>query len=171
MVAVWVLVTAAAVAVNDALDEPEDTVTDAGTVRAVLLLLRFTPKLPLAALLSVTVQFDDPEPVNDDGEQPRLLRAADVCRVSDEVRVTPLSDAVIVAVESLLKLETAAVKLAVVAAALTVTLAGTLTTVELSLNVTDSPPAGAAAVNVTVQLDEPAALNVAGVQLRMFNCA
>ena len=171
MVAVWALVTADAVALKAALDEPEDRVTDAGTDSAVLLLLKVTTKLPLAALVKVAVQVDDPGPVIDEGEQLRPLNAAGVCRLSDEVRISSFSVAVIMTVESLLKLETVAVKLAEVAPWLTATLAGTLTTVELSVSVTETPPDGAPTVNVTVHVDEPAPLNVDGEQLRPLNCA
>ena len=50
-VAVCALVTAEAVAANVVLDDPEETVTDAGTLSAVLLLFRFITRLPLAALV------------------------------------------------------------------------------------------------------------------------
>src|ERR1700677_57847 len=51
-----------------------------------------------------------------------------------------------------------AVKLAVVAPAATVTLAGTLTTESLLVRLTAKPPLAAGVFNVTVQLSVPAAL-------------
>jgi hypothetical protein len=38
-------------------------------------------------------------------------------------------------------------------------------------NVTADPPAGAAAVKLTVQLEVPGAFTVAGEQLRLLGCA
>jgi hypothetical protein len=52
--------------------------------------------------------------------------------------------------------ETVAVKLAVVAPAVTVTLAGTTTAALLLATLTANPPLGAAAFSVTVQLSVPA---------------
>jgi hypothetical protein len=64
MVAVCAVLTEAAVAVKDALVEPAATVTDAGTVTALLLLASVTLAPPLgAAALRVTVQASVPEPV------------------------------------------------------------------------------------------------------------
>jgi len=62
--------------------------------------------------------------------------------------------------------ETVAVKLAVVAPAATVTLAGTVTALLLLARLTVNPPVGAAALNVTVQLSVPAPVNDPLVQLR-----
>ena len=65
-VTVCALLTAVTVAEKVALEEPEATVTDAGTVTAELLLARFTAKLPLAAAaFSVTEQLSVPAPVID----------------------------------------------------------------------------------------------------------
>jgi len=65
-VAVSVVLTAEAVAVNPALVAPDATVTDAGTATALVLLARLTaiPPEP-AALASVTVQASVPAPVSD----------------------------------------------------------------------------------------------------------
>src|ERR1035438_7196325 len=63
-VAVWVVVTAATVAVNPAVVAPAATVTEAGTVTEELLLLSVTACPPAgAAALSVTVHGSLPAPV------------------------------------------------------------------------------------------------------------
>jgi hypothetical protein len=64
-----------------------------------------------------------------------------------------------------------AVKLAVVAPAATVKLAGTVTEALLLERVTAMPPVGAAAFSVTVQLSVPAPEMDAFVQLRALNAA
>jgi hypothetical protein len=68
-------------------------------------------------------------------------------------------------------LPTVAVKEALVNPAPTLTLAGTVILALLLDNVTVDPPAGAAAVKVTVQLEVPGAFTVAGEQLRLLGCA
>ena len=50
------------------------------------------------------------------------------------------------------------------------TLAGTVTLALLLVIVTVEPPAGAAAVRVTVQVDAPGAFTVAGEQLKLEGC-
>lgn len=63
-VAVWVVVTAVTVAEKAPLVDPAGTVTDAGTVTALLLLARVTANPPAgAAALSVTVQASVPAAV------------------------------------------------------------------------------------------------------------
>ena len=64
-----------------------------------------------------------------------------------------------------------AVKVWVVAPAATVTLAGTVTFVLLSVSVTAKPPVAADCVSVTVQVELPGAFTVAGLQLSELNCA
>jgi hypothetical protein len=66
---------------------------------------------------------------------------------------------------------TVAVKVALVTPAPTVTLAGTPTLAFPLVSPTARPPAGAARDNVTVQVDVPGALTVAGPQLSPLNCA
>jgi hypothetical protein len=66
MVALSVVVTAEAVAVKAAVVAPLATVTDAGTITALLLLLRFTGRPPLlAAEVRVTVQASVVAPVSE----------------------------------------------------------------------------------------------------------
>lgn len=75
-IAVWVVVTAATVAVNPVEVAPAGTVTDAGTVTALLLLVRFTISPPgPAAAVSITVQAPLPAPVNELVAQLRALSA------------------------------------------------------------------------------------------------
>jgi hypothetical protein len=65
-VTVCAVLTVLTVAVNVALFDPDATVTDAGTVTAVLLLARLMAKPPVAAAaFNVTVQLSVPAPVND----------------------------------------------------------------------------------------------------------
>ncbi len=63
--AVWVELTAAAAAVNPALDAPAATVTEAGTVTALLLLVKLTVVALAAADVSDTVQASLTAPVSD----------------------------------------------------------------------------------------------------------
>jgi hypothetical protein len=65
-VAVCAVLTEETVAVKAAVVEPAATVTEAGTVTALLLLARLTAKPPVgAAAFRVTVQLSVPDPVND----------------------------------------------------------------------------------------------------------
>jgi len=74
-VAVAAVLTAVTVAEKLAVVAPADTVTEAGTVTALLLLASVTACPPVgAAELSVTVQLSVPAPVMDELEQVRLLR-------------------------------------------------------------------------------------------------
>jgi hypothetical protein len=71
-----VVLTAVAVAVNPALDAPDATVTEAGTVTAELLLARLTVNALEVAVESVTVQPSVADPVTDALLQERPLTAA-----------------------------------------------------------------------------------------------
>jgi hypothetical protein len=64
-VAVWVVLTALAVAVNPTLVAPPATVMEPGRVTAVLLLVRFTTVALVAAEVSATVHASVPPPVSD----------------------------------------------------------------------------------------------------------
>jgi hypothetical protein len=77
MMAVWAVLTEETVAVKAALVAPAATVTEAGTVTALLPLDRVTLTPPLgAAVLRVTVQASVPEPVMDVLLQLRVLSEA-----------------------------------------------------------------------------------------------
>jgi hypothetical protein len=68
-------------------------------------------------------------------------------------------------------LPTVAVNEALLSPAPTPTLPGTVMLPLLLDRVTVAPPAGAAAVSVTVQLEVPGAFTVAGEQLKLLGCA
>jgi hypothetical protein len=97
----WAVVTAETAAEKPTLVALTGTVTEAGTVTAVLLLDRLTAMpLPVAGPLSVTVQASVPEPDIEDAVQETALSAvvwlAFNCKASD--LETPPSAAVRVAV-------------------------------------------------------------------------
>ncbi|MCU1336772.1 MAG: hypothetical protein JWO19_2353 [Bryobacterales bacterium] len=156
MVGVWSDVTAAAVAVKVAVVAAGATVTEAGTVNAeVALLESVTVEPPVgAALESVTVQV-----VVDDAASVVLVHCGEVrvlgCAVLVRLTVLlePLRVAVMVGVWSDVTAAAVAVKVAVVAAAATVTEAGTVNAeVALLESVTVEPLVGAALESVTVQV-------------------
>ena len=94
----------------------------------------------------------------------RIIVCAFSCSV--KVFVLPPADAVSVAVVADVTAETAALNAAVVAPAATVTEAGTATDALLLDKVTASPPAGAAALSVTVHASVDAPVSVRLVQER-----
>jgi hypothetical protein len=87
-IAVCAVLTAVAVAVNPALDAPVATVTDAGTVTALLLLVRLTGVALAAAPVSVTVHASVAVPVSDALVQVTPLTAG--CPVPLSAIVPPL---------------------------------------------------------------------------------
>jgi hypothetical protein len=154
-VAFWLLaIEAAAVALNVAVVAPAATVTDAGTESEALLLASVTPEPPAGAgWVNVTVHVLI-------ALCPRLvgLQTMPETRTGASrliVAVFELVPRVVVTVAFwLLAIEAAAValKVAVVAPAVTVTDAGTESDVLLLARAMPAPPAGAAWVNVTVQV-------------------
>jgi hypothetical protein len=85
--------------------------------------------------------------------------------------VTPASTAEMVAAVAAVTGVVVTVKLALVAPAGTVTLAGTAAAVELSESVTSAPPAGAALVSVTLPCELPPPVTLPGFSARVFRLA
>ena len=156
------MVTEATVAVNDAVDAPEATVTAAGTVTARLLLATVTLRpVEGAAELSETLHVVVPAPVNEllphekalivgangDADPPRLMEV--VFEIDPWVAVS-------VAVCAEVTAETLAGKLALDAPEGTETEAGTSTALLLLAMLTDMPLFPAGALNFTVHVSEPA---------------
>jgi hypothetical protein len=158
----------AAVAEKVAVLEPDDTVTDAGTIAAALPLLSETDVLPVALLLKVAVQVEDPGAVKLAGEQERLeSTGVGGFRVRLKVLVTALIVAEITGVITLLTEEDAvAEKVAVLEPDDTVTDAGTVAAALPLLSETDMLPV-ALLLKVAVQVEEPGAVKLAGEQVRL----
>lgn len=156
------VLTEATLAVNDAADAPEATITLAGTVTALSLLDRVTLNpLDGAAELSDTVHAVEPAPVNELLPHENALiegasGAADPLRLIDVVLDALPAVAVSVTVCEVAKLETVAAKLALVEPEDTATDVGTVTVPLLLARLTAIPPLGAGALNVTLQLSVPA---------------
>ena len=167
IVAVVELETDPAMAVNVALDDPAPTVTEPGTLTAAWLEDKLTAKAEVAALVSDTVQVEAPPKLSVVGEQLRADSAAEPTNPSENVREPPFRLAVSVALVSLDTLAAVAVNVALVDPAATVTEPGTPTEALLLDRATLAPPAGAAALRVTVQVLVPGVLTEAGLQLRL----
>src|SRR5579871_6275243 len=89
MVALWVLITLAAVTVKLAEVDPLATVTDDGSVKFVLLLLSVTAEPPLgAAPLKLTVQVEVAGVVIVDGLQLTELRMAGLAPAAAALKAT-----------------------------------------------------------------------------------
>src|SRR5712691_4544302 len=153
-------VTAVVLIAKFTLRAPAATVTLAETLATVVLLLDSVTMAPPvgAAVVSVTVPVLPVPPTTLVGltvTEDRVGAAGTGLTVSTAVRVTPPKvpeiDNAVVAVTLIVVIE----KVALVAPAATVTLAGTAATAELALlRPTSAPPVGAPAVNVTVPCDE-----------------
>ena len=177
-VAVCDVVTNATVAVNEAVDAPEATETEAGTETALLLLPTLTPTPEDGAgALNATVHDVVPAPVNELVAHENELMPSAIVEVVAGTSAIEMdfnwlpSVAVMLAVWFVLTASTLAVNVALVDPAATMTEAGTLTEAVLLDRLTTSPPAGAAVSVVTVQLSVPDPTICALVQLNPLNVA
>ncbi|MBK9170132.1 MAG: hypothetical protein IPM24_22085 [Bryobacterales bacterium] len=141
-------------------DWPASTVTVDGTLRSPPPLVMPTTAPPAGAgCESVTVHVAEAGVASDDGAQLRPESDSADARETDAVTVVPPAVADTVAEEALVTIPACAVKLADIAPGATAVEAGTLRSVEFEARVTVSPPAGAAFVSVTVQVEVPPALS------------
>ena len=150
--------------------EPLVTVTEAGTVNAVVLDDERATVTPLAgaACESVTVQVDVPPEFTVVGEHANLVTVAGVT-VRDAVVEVPLADAVSTEVWLDVTLAAVAMKLPLAVPAATVMEAGTVTAAVLEEDsVTAEPPVGAAWDSVAVQVDVAPEPIVVGEHCRLL---
>ena len=142
------------VTVTDAFIAPAGIVTLAGTVASAMDELSATTTPPAGAGASmVIVAVDDFPPATDVGESVTDTGAGPRT-VSDVVTVTPLLVALSVAMAFVVMGVVVTGKVAVVAPATTVTLAGTVADARLDAKSTTLPPVGAGPDNVTVPVDD-----------------
>jgi hypothetical protein len=170
-------VTAVVVMEKFALSAPAATVTLAGTLATVAFVLdKVTTAPPVgAAAVSVAVPVLVAPPTTLVGltvSEDRLGGAGTGLTVNTAVRVTPAKvpeiDSTVEAVTDVVVI----VKVALVAPAATVTLAGTAATAELALlRPTRAPPVGAAAASVAVPCDELPPTTEVGVTLTVDRLA
>jgi hypothetical protein len=125
-------------------------VTDAGTVKAAVLVDSVTVAPPVCE--TVTVQVELPPDTTLVGTHATPLTTVAVASEMVAVCVLPFSVAVMVAVWSLVNVPAVAVKVAVVLADPTVTVLGTVSAVTLLDSVTIAPPV---CDTVTVQVELP----------------
>jgi hypothetical protein len=139
-------------------------VTEAGTVRLVLLLDTETVVLAVAALDRVTVQVDTAAEVSVEGEQASEVSVVSALNEIVAVLETPLSVAVMVADPSTVRVPAVAAKVAVDWPLATVTEADTVRLALLLAKVT-TVLLEAVPESVVVQVEAAPGPNVAGLQL------
>jgi hypothetical protein len=152
---------------------PPATITLPGTVTVALLLDSETAVPPEGAFpFIVTIQLVVPGPVTVAGVQLRLVTCSSGGdTISPVVVVLPFRPAVSVALTVVDVDAAEAVKVLLVWPAATVRLAGTVTVALLLDSETTVPPIGALPLIVTVQLDVPGPVTVAGAQLKLVTCS
>jgi len=153
------------VTVKVADDDPVGTVTLTGTVAAAVLLLdKLTTAPPVgAAAVRVTVPVDGTVPATSVGFKLNEDNAAGAVTVSEVVLVIPPYVPEIVTEVEAATAFVVMIKVAVVAPAATVTLAGVVAAaVLLEESVTSTPPPGAGPVRVTVPVDEAGPTTLVG---------
>jgi hypothetical protein len=169
--AVWLVRGAPAFATKPALDAPDETITEVGTVTALLLDERVTEKALVAALFSVIVQVLLPLELTVVGLHDREDSPSTNCATN--VSVTGREDApyfaVTTAVVSELTEDAVAVKLAAMAFAGTTTDAGTVRLPLLLDSDTIAPLLGAGPLSPTVQEMLAGGVNEIGLQAKLVN--
>jgi hypothetical protein len=138
--------------VKVAVEDPAGTVTDAGTLATVVVLLvSVTTTASVATPDNVTVPVLFVPPLTLVGFKVSVETTRTGFTVMDAALATPLRVPVIVKEDATVTVRVVTVKVAVVDPAATVTLAGTVPiVVDEDVSVTTAPPVGAALVNVTV---------------------
>jgi hypothetical protein len=155
------------VAVNVAELALAATVSEAGTVREVLLSERATTAPPVGAdWFSVTVQVVEAPELTLLGLQARAVTSMGATKVKVAVWVAPFSVAVMVADWVVVNVPAVAVNVAEFALAATTTDAGTVKEALLSERATAAPPVGAAWLRVTVHVLAAPGLTLAGLHAR-----
>ena len=141
---------------------PAAIVTLVGTVALVLLDDRETTRPPVGAgVLTVTVPVEGLPPTTEVGETVRLESVGGVI-VNVALTEFPESVPVTVADVEVVTVDVVAVKVAEVAPAATVTLAGTFALALLQLSATIEPPVGAGPLRLTVPVEEFPPITVDG---------
>jgi hypothetical protein len=169
MVADFVFVTTEVLTVKVALVLPANTVTDTGTLAAVLLLLSVTMDPPIGAgLFKATSPVELAPPIKLVGLRLNMLRAGGF-KVNVAVIVAPPQLAVIVTDTLAVTAHVVIVKVAAFVPAATVTDAGTVAAVLLLLSKTVDPSRGARPLSVTVPAELLAPVTLVGLRLNVLS--
>ncbi|GMU23214.1 MAG: hypothetical protein AMXMBFR13_32960 [Phycisphaerae bacterium] len=167
-IAVALALSELAVTLKVAVVAPAGTVTAVGAESAELLFDTETVAPPLgAASLKVTVQLPLSPELSEFELQVKLVSPLAATRLIELLRELPFKEAVITAVALDVIAAAAAVKFAEAAPAVTETAVGTVSQALLLESATITPPAGAAALRVTVQTLLESEVRDAGLQVRL----